>query len=350
MKIYVFPLLLAGLAGCSMQSYQQYGQPKHDVTADEYQQLVQQQSVCCQDFADVSYAPIPVGQESTAKIDKSSPLFKFADGVAYFAAYQVPDDQATYKINLSFNIYKQVFLPEILILNKNYQITHIYNNELFERNPNAFVEQANVEREFQMGGDDRAYMILYVPHSKVGKEFTVESEKALFNRKHNYARPPESLRYRQVSYQPFGSFEVSSKKLSSELVTHYRMPVARPASTPAATTTAASVTGSGTAKATQSTAANANVSTATAAASAPVPVVSSDFGPTQDSGYASNFIRNFYTAKPLALQRQEDELYKNIVKSLQEKKYKQAFEQYRTGAANGINDADRILLQALNQF
>lgn len=61
------------------------------------------------------------------------------------------------------------------------------------------------------------------------------------------------------------------------------------------------------------------------------------------------FMKGLYSPKPLALQIQERQLRHEIYQALKAKQYEKAFRLYRKARAQGINSADRIFLEALNQ-
>ncbi|CAG8998813.1 MAG: hypothetical protein CENE_00773 [Candidatus Celerinatantimonas neptuna] len=299
LSCFIGMMLLSGCAGYSGSGNSSIDSIDAGFT---YANVLHSHSVCCQSYRQIDYQMAMNGVNEPISITENSPVFNFSDGKAFFAAYQVAQnkDGTKEKVNLYFDLSQNLFLPKIIILDQDFKITSILDNSFIAKDPAYFIQQGVVNRQFVMGGSSRKYFIVYTPVSLLKQSFKVETEKAIFNRKHAYAPPPMGLRYKQIRFSQFGSFDMSINNLvTSDLDSKTSEQSPRD-------------------------------------------------GASHRRGYMQ-FMKGLYSPKPLALQIQERQLRQALYQALKTKQYEKAFRLYRKARAQGVNAADRIFLEALNQ-
>jgi hypothetical protein len=83
---------------------------------------------CCGSMAEFNYEPLPLTEGITFKIDESSPAFVFQSGKSLFKAFQLPQVEAPYYLQVkSFGLGEQIskahiFYPQLALLDDNFDV------------------------------------------------------------------------------------------------------------------------------------------------------------------------------------------------------------------------------------
>ncbi|MFM2484916.1 MalM family protein [Celerinatantimonas yamalensis] len=335
--------LITVLTGCSSWTGQSHHQQQQDVDVALFEQGLAKQASCCQNLSAIDYKVINRSGEYNQAIMPQSPLFHFSDSPAYFAAFKIAsvNRYSHFNVTLTFDIHKHLFLPKIIVLNDQFQVTGVLDNKFITQNPNEYVQNGSIDREIVMGGADRTYLVVYQPKEQLTEHFKIETEQTVFNRQHAYAPPPMGLRYKQMSYQPFGSFVLAVRKVSD-----LSAPVAQQSQTSVPDALLQSATPA------------VKVSNHTVTSDVPKQAANDHalrpdklLLPKSDESTGAASANDMYSStKPFEVQMSEKRLYKSIQKALRKGDYQGAVALYKDARAHGINDAAQIFTNALSQL
>ncbi len=97
--------------------------------SDPVLRAFQKAKVCCKNFSDFKYKSIGFGMFSSklSTFRSGKKAYNFETGKSYFAAFELPEFESPYLIAVTSGpgeAYHPLFYPEIMILDKDYQVIH----------------------------------------------------------------------------------------------------------------------------------------------------------------------------------------------------------------------------------
>ncbi|MFM2477991.1 MalM family protein [Celerinatantimonas sp. MCCC 1A17872] len=362
MKQTVLVGLLLGLSGCvSVNNSQPSADNSLATSSAQFESTIQGQTVCCSTYQSMPYKVIHSAGEYKLAVTPQSPVFNFAEGKSRFAAYKfiAPQTYSDFKVTLTFDIRQQLFLPKAVILDDNFHVTGVLDNQFFAKSPNYYHLKSEIERQIVMGNAQHRYLVLYQPNDQLSQTFQVESQKAIFNRVHAYAPPPDPLRYQVMRYRPVGNFVLDAESVSlvesssayttnpssSQVVNQVKPEIQQPkAEIEPKQTSQASVTKVAS-KQESVDSRSINLSKAERQA-----VIKPDGKIQQHPVYLNMPNTHFYSSKPYELQMIEQRLLTNIEDALKGHDYQHAIELYQQAKRQGVADASEIFAEALDKL
>ena len=139
-------------------------------------------TLCCQRYADISYQPLGEGKEINLTIDHASPVYPFPEGKSYFAAYRLPENKGSFTIDVSSFFAKSVFIPQVLLLDGNFNVTRTIKADAFKYlepkliRAEQYTSALTVDRSREGNVNNETYLIIYTPAEQLLKNSVVDSE------------------------------------------------------------------------------------------------------------------------------------------------------------------------------
>ncbi|KYN79823.1 transcriptional regulator [Vibrio cidicii] len=131
--------------------------------------------VCCSDFAQFPYAQLNDKEDLKFDVDLASPVGTFAAGNSHFAAFRFSERSGDVTVTVSsLMIDDSVFAPEVLLLDKQFQVVETLKLQDFQILPSdAFTRTRYIEK-FTTNAEQTPYFVIYTPADQLGKQVTVD--------------------------------------------------------------------------------------------------------------------------------------------------------------------------------
>ncbi|MBG0754188.1 transcriptional regulator [Vibrio cidicii] len=131
--------------------------------------------VCCSDFAQFPYAQLNDNEDLKFDVDLASPVGTFAAGNSHFAAFRFSERSGDVTVTVSsLMIDDSVFAPEVLLLDKQFQVVETLKLQDFQILPSdAFTRTRYIEK-FTTNAEQTPYFVIYTPADQLGKQVTVD--------------------------------------------------------------------------------------------------------------------------------------------------------------------------------
>ncbi|KYN23808.1 transcriptional regulator [Vibrio cidicii] len=131
--------------------------------------------VCCSDFAQFPYAQLNDNEDLKFDVDLASPVGTFAAGNSHFAAFRFSERSGDVTVTVSsLMIDDSVFAPEVLLLDKQFQVVETLKLQDFQILPSdAFTRTRYIEK-FTTNAEQTPYVVIYTPADQLGKQVTVD--------------------------------------------------------------------------------------------------------------------------------------------------------------------------------
>ncbi|MET1279470.1 MalM family protein [Vibrio navarrensis] len=131
--------------------------------------------VCCTDFAQFPYAQLNDNEDLKFDVDLASPVGTFSAGNSHFAAFRFSERSGDVTVTLSsLMIDDSVFAPEVLLLDKQFQVVETLKLQDFQILPSdAFTRTRYIEK-FTTNAEQTPYFVIYTPADQLGKQVTVD--------------------------------------------------------------------------------------------------------------------------------------------------------------------------------
>ncbi|WP_202933837.1 MalM family protein [Vibrio navarrensis] len=131
--------------------------------------------VCCTDFAQFPYAQLNDNEDLKFDVDLASPVGTFAAGNSHFAAFRFSERSGDVVVTVSsLMIDDSVFAPEVLLLDKQFQVVETLKLQDFQILPSdAFTRTRYIEK-FTTNAEQTPYFVIYTPADQLGKQVTVD--------------------------------------------------------------------------------------------------------------------------------------------------------------------------------
>ncbi|GAA4497093.1 MalM family protein [Pseudaeromonas paramecii] len=179
-----------------------------------------QANSCCANVANFPYTAIPADFDSLVVIDGSSPVYQFADGKSFFAAYQLPQNSGDLRISVAAQIDKTVFKPKIVMLDAQFRVTRVIDDSIFHYEPQKLLDGDRIEGVFSVdrtyigNPNNETYMILYTPYDKLGEMTKTISAAKLMAKSMAVVDP--GMPDPEIPHSPWGLIKISLADVSSE--------------------------------------------------------------------------------------------------------------------------------------
>ncbi|WP_106475661.1 MalM family protein [Phytohalomonas tamaricis] len=152
-------LMITGLSGCASLTGDT---APPALNAQQSSTVLTQADDCCQSLAALPYQSLGYDQTLTLNFDASTPAHVFDSGKSLFHAFSLPRGVGPLTINVTSPVHQQqVFAPELLVLDVNFQPVRRYADETF-----SYAQQRGFSGDRLSGeltltpGDDAAYLIV----------------------------------------------------------------------------------------------------------------------------------------------------------------------------------------------
>lgn len=109
--------------------------------APKYAEVMQNytsSSATCNHYSDISYTPLQIPAKNSLDISSTSPMYDFDSGKSYFASFQLLSFERNYAIEITSYLMgdhidrSYIFLPTILFLDKEFNVTRIIDENIFK--------------------------------------------------------------------------------------------------------------------------------------------------------------------------------------------------------------------------
>ncbi len=188
-KMSVAALLVATLSGCSIAP-----QPLTVAAEDQAQvanAALMAATPCCATLAELPYQPLVEGEQRVI-IDQRSASFDFSEGRSYLAAYRLPEQTGDLLIELKSLMGKSVLVPQVLLLDEQYQITRVIKAADFPYQPAKLMDGDRFEGAIYVSRQSlrpERYMVIYTPHDQLQSGTTILHPAKAFARAHSTVEP-----------------------------------------------------------------------------------------------------------------------------------------------------------------
>ncbi|MBE4572351.1 transcriptional regulator [Vibrio navarrensis] len=131
--------------------------------------------VCCTDFAQFPYAQLNDNEDLKFDVDLASPVGTFSAGNSHFAAFRFSERSGDVTVTLSsLMIDDSVFAPEVLLLDKQFQVVETLKLQDFQILPSdAFTRTRYIEK-FTTNAEQTPFFVIYTPADQLGKQTVVD--------------------------------------------------------------------------------------------------------------------------------------------------------------------------------
>lgn len=92
-----------------------------------HQQQLEKSAICCKSYVEMQFFKLTPAVEQPTSLTPESPVFKFATGRSFFAAFELPNGKSrqftmkTLPVNTLLNQYGHVLIPAVVFLDHRYE-------------------------------------------------------------------------------------------------------------------------------------------------------------------------------------------------------------------------------------
>ncbi|MGR6424513.1 MalM family protein [Aeromonas veronii] len=180
------------LSGCSSMTVPL--QPHEAVlnSPDAAKQALFSAQSCCASLSALKYQPLAEG-DTLLTIDGASQVYKFQEGLSYLAAYQLPTNTGDMVVKVAAQVGKSVLMPQVLMLNSNFEVTRVLGKSLFSYKPAHLLDNDRIEGTIYVSRNalkPEAYMVIYSPATELSGSTTILHPAKAFARATSTQEPP----------------------------------------------------------------------------------------------------------------------------------------------------------------
>ena len=150
---------------------------------------------CCKRFSEIKYKDFSEIKDNDEVISASNDVYLFPEGKSYFSAYKLPLNRGDFRITLSSVFTKTVFVPKVILLDGEFNITRIIDSSAFSFEPanllneNQFSGMFTIDRSHAGNIHNETYMIIYTPENSLTASTTIDSDEMRYARARSLAAP-----------------------------------------------------------------------------------------------------------------------------------------------------------------
>ena len=162
------------MAGCTSQPTQSYPAGTEARLAN-----YAEATPCCDDPSGFRFGALPQQGYSDATVDASSPVFDFQSGLSPFAAFELPNGTAPYRVRVKSLFDRKdggasgVFYPVIALLDDTYIVVHMTGLESLRLEPALATPGGESGLAVSIGIDPAEqkgkYLVVFTPAALLGK-------------------------------------------------------------------------------------------------------------------------------------------------------------------------------------
>ena len=175
---------------------------------------------CCRDYSTLPYATANAGDDKWLPIDENSPIFNFAEGKSYFAAFKLPQNSGDLRITVAAEIGKTLFFPSVVLMDSQFKVTRVIDRSVFSYKEaqllagNRIEGIFTVDRTYVGNPNNETYMVIYTPENRLSETTTVMSEGKLMARATAVVDP--GLKDPVIPHSPWGLLKLQIEDLSGD--------------------------------------------------------------------------------------------------------------------------------------
>lgn len=150
---------------------------------------------CCKRFSEIKYKDFSEIKDNDEVISANNDVYLFPEGKSYFSAYKLPLNRGDFRITLSSVFTKTVFVPKVILLDGEFNITRIIDSSTFSFEPakllneNQFSGVFTIDRSHAENIHNETYMIIYTPENNLAASTTIDSDEMRYARARSLAAP-----------------------------------------------------------------------------------------------------------------------------------------------------------------
>src|SRR5262245_27536126 len=167
-------IVAAALAACAAPSATSYP-PAADARLANYDQA----TPCCDDPSGFHFAALPKQGNTGTVVDAASPVFDFQSGISPFAAFQLPDAKAPYRVRVKSLFDPKagdksaIFYPVVALMDDAYIVVHLTGLESLRLEPALATigGESGLAVSFAVdpGEQKGKYLVVFTPAALLGK-------------------------------------------------------------------------------------------------------------------------------------------------------------------------------------
>jgi maltose operon periplasmic protein len=158
-------------------------------------QILDAARVCCDSFAGLHYAPLNTKGAQFFEINAKSQAFEFTTGKSLVQGIAIPDDLERATIDLDAVAGATVFVPTVLILDRDFHVTRAIDSSNFKYAPAGFMEpqrlQGRIHLDRHQGSElaGEKYLVVFTTDKDLKGSTTMISEARLYARSRGLVDP-----------------------------------------------------------------------------------------------------------------------------------------------------------------
>jgi maltose operon periplasmic protein len=196
--------LLTTLAGCAGQGNSSWFAPAESdspmytavsPSANASQAVLSAAKVCCDSLAGLHFAPLDTQSTRFYQLDAASQAFDFSTGKSLLQAFVIPDDLERATLTLDAIAGATVFVPTVLLLDREFRVTRAVDSSNFRYTPAGFMEpqrlRGRVYLDRHQGGElaSEKYLVVFTTDRDLRGSTRMISEARLYARARGLADP-----------------------------------------------------------------------------------------------------------------------------------------------------------------
>ena len=195
---------LLTLAGCASSGKSSWFAPMESrspmytavsPSAAASQDILSAAKVCCDSLAGLDFAPLDTESTRFYEINAASQAFDFSTGKSLLQAFAIPDDLERATLTIDAIAGATVFVPTVLLLDRNFQVTRAVDSSNFRYTPAGFMEpqrlRGRVYLDRHQGGASarEKYLVVFTTDKDLRGSTRMISEARLYARARGLANP-----------------------------------------------------------------------------------------------------------------------------------------------------------------
>jgi maltose operon periplasmic protein len=151
--------------------------------------------VCCDSLSELRFEPLDLKASKLFSVDSSAQAFAFNSGKSFVRAFSIPDELERATVTLEAVAGATVFVPTVLLLDRDFQVTRAIDSDTFEYTPAGFMEPQRLRGQFLLDrrrGSDLAqekYLVVFTTDKDLRGSTQMVSEARLYARVRGLADP-----------------------------------------------------------------------------------------------------------------------------------------------------------------
>lgn len=151
--------------------------------------------VCCDSLSELRFEPLNIKQSKLFSVDSSSQAFVFNSGKSFVRAFSIPEELERGTVTLEAVAGATVFVPTVLMLDRDFRVTRAIDSSSFEYTPAGFMEPQRLRGRFLLDrrrGSELAeekYLVVFTTDTDLRGSTRMISEARLYARVRGLADP-----------------------------------------------------------------------------------------------------------------------------------------------------------------